>query len=182
MAVYSFDGNDLKLILRGSVDLLEQSREHIDSLNVFPVPDGDTGSNMYQTLTAALKEALLLETDHIGMVAEAAARGALVGARGNSGVILSQILQGFAQVLGTKETASASDIAAALDNGSQMAYRAGMSPVEGTILTVVKKSAEEAASRRSVDLLRVTKDHPRLHAASSPLLALFDPLHILPTR
>ncbi len=155
MAVYSFDGNDLKLILRGSVDLLEQSREHIDSLNVFPVPDGDTGSNMYQTLTAALKEALLLETDHIGMVAEAAARGALVGARGNSGVILSQILQGFAQVLGTKETASASDIAAALDNGSQMAYRAVMSPVEGTILTVVKKSAEEAASRRSVDLLRV---------------------------
>lgn len=155
MAVYSFDGNDLKLILRGSVELLEQSREHIDSLNVFPVPDGDTGSNMYQTLTAALKEAQLLETDHIGMVAEAAARGALVGARGNSGVILSQVLQGFAQTLSTKETASASDIAAALDNGSQSAYRAVMSPVEGTILTVVKKSAEGAANRRSVDLLRV---------------------------
>ncbi|MFX4260837.1 DAK2 domain-containing protein [Pelotomaculum propionicicum] len=155
MAVYSFDGNDLKLILRGSVELLEQSREHIDSLNVFPVPDGDTGSNMYQTLTAALKEALLLETDHIGMVAEAAARGALVGARGNSGVILSQVLQGFAQILSTKETASASDIAAALDNGSQLAYRAVMSPVEGTILTVVKKSAEEASNRRSVDLLRI---------------------------
>lgn len=155
MAVYSFDGNDLKLILRGSVELLEQSREHIDSLNVFPVPDGDTGSNMYQTLTAALKEALLLETNHIGMVAEAAARGALVGARGNSGVILSQVLQGFAQILSIKETASASDIAAALDNGSQMAYRAVMSPVEGTILTVVKKSAEEAANRRSVDLLRI---------------------------
>lgn len=155
MAVYSFDGNDLKLILRGSVELLEQSREHIDSLNVFPVPDGDTGSNMYQTLTSALKEAQLLETDHIGMVAEAAARGALVGARGNSGVILSQVLQGFAQIVSAKETASASDIAAALDNGSQMAYRAVMSPVEGTILTVVKKSAEGAASRHSVDLLRI---------------------------
>ena len=155
MAVYSFDGNDLKLILQGSVELLEQSREHIDSLNVFPVPDGDTGSNMYQTLTAALEEVLLLETDHIGMVAEAAARGALAGARGNSGVILSQILQGFAQTISTKETATASDFAAALDNGSQMAYRAVMSPVEGTILTVVKKSAEGAASRRSVDLLRI---------------------------
>lgn len=155
MAVYSFDGNDLKLILQGSVELLEQSREHIDSLNVFPVPDGDTGSNMYQTLTAALEEVLLLETDHIGMVAEAAARGALIGARGNSGVILSQILHGFAQTISTKETATASDFAAALDNGSQMAYRAVMSPVEGTILTVVKKSAEGAASRRSVDLLRI---------------------------
>lgn len=155
MAIYSFDGNDLKLILRGSVELLEQSREHIDSLNVFPVPDGDTGSNMYQTLTAALREAHLMETDHIGMVAEAAARGALVGARGNSGVILSQVLQGFAQTLSTKETADASDIAAALDNGSQMAYRAVMSPVEGTILTVVKKSAEGAVNRRSVDLLRI---------------------------
>ncbi|MEG3070620.1 MAG: DAK2 domain-containing protein [Candidatus Syntrophopropionicum ammoniitolerans] len=75
MAVYSFDGNDLRLILRGSVELLEQSKEHIDSLNVFPVPDGDTGSNMYQTLTAALNEAEPLETNHIGMVAEAAARG-----------------------------------------------------------------------------------------------------------
>lgn len=155
MAVYFFNGNDLKLILQGAVELLEQSREHIDSLNVFPVPDGDTGSNMYQTLTAALREALLLETNHIGMVAEAAARGALVGARGNSGVILSQVLQGFAQILSIKEKASASDIAAALDNGSQMAYRAVMSPVEGTILTVVKKSAEEAANRRSVDLLRI---------------------------
>ncbi len=154
MAVYSFDGNDLRLILRGSVELLEQSKEHIDSLNVFPVPDGDTGSNMYQTLTAALNEAEPLETNHIGMVAEAAARGALIGARGNSGVILSQILQGFAQTISTKETASAADFAAALDRGSQMAYRAVMNPVEGTILTVVKKSAEGAANRRSMDLLR----------------------------
>src|SRR5450830_1365280 len=127
MAVYSFDGKDLKLMFQGAVDLLEQSRDHIDSLNVFPVPDGDTGSNMYQTLTAALKEALLIETDNIGMVALAAARGALVGARGNSGVILSQFLQGFALALSSIENASASDLAAALDNGSQMSYRAVMS-------------------------------------------------------
>jgi hypothetical protein len=155
MPVYSFNGNDMKLMLRGAVDLLEQSREYIDSLNVFPVPDGDTGSNMFQTLTAALAEAELTNSDHIGLVAEAAARGALVGARGNSGVILSQVLQGFARTLSTKENASATDLAAALDNGSQTAYRAVMVPVEGTILTVVKESAAGAARSNSLDLLRI---------------------------
>jgi DAK2 domain fusion protein YloV len=155
MAVYSFNGNDMKLMLRGAVDLLEQSREHIDSLNVFPVPDGDTGSNMFQTLTAALAEAESINSDHIGLVAEAAARGALVGARGNSGVILSQVLQGFARTLSAKENASATDLAAALDNGSQTAYRAVMVPVEGTILTVVKESAAGAARSNSLDLLRI---------------------------
>ncbi len=155
MAVYSFDGGDLKTMLRGAVDLLEQTKEEIDSLNVFPVPDGDTGTNMYQTLSSALKEALGIESNHIGLVAEACARGGLIGARGNSGVILSQVLQGFALSLHSKENASAADISDALENGAQMAYRAVMTPVEGTILTVVKKSAEGAANRRSRDLLRI---------------------------
>ncbi len=155
MAVYTFDGDDLKTMLRGAVDLLEQTKEEIDSLNVFPVPDGDTGTNMSQTLSFALKEALGIESNHIGMVAEAFARGGLIGARGNSGVILSQVLQGFALSLRSKENASAADISDALENGAQMAYRAVMTPVEGTILTVVKKSAEGAAGRRSRDLLRL---------------------------
>jgi DAK2 domain fusion protein YloV len=155
MAVYSFDGDDLKTMLRGAVDLLEQTKEEIDSLNVFPVPDGDTGTNMYQTLSSALKEALGIKSNHIGLVAEACARGGLIGARGNSGVILSQVLQGFALSLHSKENASAADISDALENGAQMAYRAVMTPVEGTILTVVKKSAEGAANRRSRDLLRI---------------------------
>lgn len=155
MAVYTFDGDDLKIMLRGAVDLLEQSKDEIDSLNVFPVPDGDTGTNMYQTLTSAAKEASGISSSHIGLVAEASARGGLVSARGNSGVILSQVLHGFAVSLRSKERASASDIAAALENGAQMAYRAVMTPVEGTILTVVKKSAEGAASQRSRDLLRI---------------------------
>ncbi len=155
MAVYSFDGDDLKTMLRGAVDLLEQTKEEIDSLNVFPVPDGDTGTNMYQTLSSALKEALGIESNHIGLVAEACARGGLIGARGNSGVILSQVLQGFALSLHSKENASAADISDALENGAQMSYRAVMTPVEGTILTVVKKSAEGAANRRSRDLLRI---------------------------
>lgn len=155
MAVYSFEGDDLKIMLRGAVDLLEQTKDEIDSLNVFPVPDGDTGTNMYQTLSSALKESLGIELNHIGLVAEACARGGLIGARGNSGVILSQVLHGFALSLRSKENASAADISDALENGAQMAYRAVLTPVEGTILTVVKKSAEGAANRRSRDLLRL---------------------------
>ena len=86
MGVYSFDGSDLKMMLCGAVERLWQEKDSIDALNVFPVPDGDTGTNMYHTLSAAVEEALATETDHIGLVADAAAKGALVGARGNSGV------------------------------------------------------------------------------------------------
>jgi DAK2 domain fusion protein YloV len=155
VAVYSFNGSDLLMMLRGAVNLLGQAKNEIDALNVFPVPDGDTGTNMYQTIEASLKEALETDSNHIGHVALAAARGALMGARGNSGVILSQVLQGFAGTLQAKEKATASDISLALQEGVQMAYRAVMKPVEGTILTVVRKSAEEAAALRSRNLLRM---------------------------
>lgn len=155
MGVYSFDGNDLKLMFRGAIDLLGQSKEGIDALNVFPVPDGDTGTNMYHTLASAVEEAASTNSDHIGLVAEAFARGGLVGARGNSGVILSQVLQGFARSLRMKERATAVDIIEAFEDGARMAYQAVMSPVEGTILTVVRKTAEEAASQRSGNLLRM---------------------------
>lgn len=155
MGVYSFDGNDLKLMFRGAVDLLEQSKEGIDALNVFPVPDGDTGTNMYHTLASAVEEAGVTNSNHIGLVAEAFARGGLVGARGNSGVILSQVLQGFARSLRLKERATAVDIIKAFEDGASMAYQAVMSPVEGTILTVVRKTAEEAAAQRSSNLLRM---------------------------
>jgi len=155
VAVYSFDGKDFKMMLQGAVELLGQSKEEIDALNVFPVPDGDTGTNMYQTLVSAVKEAQTVESNHIGLVAGAAARGGLTGARGNSGVILSQILHGFASSLSSIERATASDIASALAEGARVAYQTVMSPVEGTILTVVRKSAEGAAARRSGDLLRL---------------------------
>ncbi|MCL6634164.1 MAG: DAK2 domain-containing protein [Peptococcaceae bacterium] len=155
MPIYSFNGTDLKMMLRGAVELLERSKEEIDALNVFPVPDGDTGTNMYQSLLAAVNEAGKTDSNHIGLIAEAAARGGLMGARGNSGVILSQVLHGFARSLRQKEEASASDIIEALENGAQTAYRAVMSPVEGTILTVVRRSAEGAAAQRSEDLLRI---------------------------
>ncbi len=155
MAVYNFNGSDLLMMFQGAVSLLGQVKNEIDALNVFPVPDGDTGTNMFQTMEASYQEALKTDSNQIGLVALAAARGALTGARGNSGVILSQILQGFASTLQTKEKASASDITQALQEGVQMAYRAVMRPVEGTILTVVRKSAEEAAAQRSGDLLRM---------------------------
>jgi len=154
------------MMLRGAVNLLGQAKNDIDALNVFPVPDGDTGTNMYQTIEASLREALETDSNHIGLVALAAARGALMGARGNSGVILSQVLQGFAGTLQAKEKATASDISLALQEGVQMAYRAVMRPVEGTILTVVRKSAEEAAAQRSRNLLRmmVAISRSALHA------------------
>ncbi|MDF9408777.1 MAG: DAK2 domain protein [Pelotomaculum sp. PtaB.Bin013] len=155
MAIYSFDGVDLKMMLRGAVELLGQSKEEIDALNVFPVPDGDTGTNMFQTLVSAVKEAESVNSNHIGLVAGAAARGGLIGARGNSGVILSQILHGFARSLSGIERATAPDISTALEEGAKVAYRTVMSPVEGTILTVVRKSAEGAAARQSGDLLRL---------------------------
>lgn len=155
MAIYSFDGVALKMMLRGAVELLGQSKEEIDALNVFPVPDGDTGTNMFQTLVSAVKEAESVDSNHIGLVAGAAARGGLIGARGNSGVILSQILHGFARSLSGIERATAPDISTALEEGAKVAYRTVMSPVEGTILTVVRKSAEGAAARQSGDLLRL---------------------------
>ncbi len=155
MLIYSFDGTDLKMMLRGAIDFFKQSKDEIDSLNVFPVPDGDTGTNMYQTLLSAVDEACKMDSSHIGLVAEASARGSLIGARGNSGVILSQFLYGFARSLQTKEKASASDIINALKDGAQKAYSAVMSPVEGTILTVVRKSAEGAAAQHSENLLRI---------------------------
>lgn len=155
MAIYSFDGADLKMMLQGAIELLGQSKEEIDALNVFPVPDGDTGTNMYQTMLSAVSEAHASTSNHIGAVAGAAARGGLIGARGNSGVILSQILHGFACSLDGLEQATAPDIAGALAEGARVAYRTVMSPVEGTILTVVRKSAEGAADRRSADLLRL---------------------------
>lgn len=155
MAVYSFDGSDLKIMLQGALETLGQAKNEIDALNVFPVPDGDTGTNMYNTLCSALDEVMSTNSDHIGLIAEAAARGGLMGARGNSGVILSQVLFGFARSLRTKERASASDIALALEIGAEMAYQAVISPVEGTILTVVRKSAEGASAKQSRDLLRL---------------------------
>src|SRR5215472_5076657 len=139
-----FDGQDLKKAVLVAAAWLEEHREAINALNVFPVPDGDTGSNMSATMQAAIRQIATSEETSAGVIAAKLAHGALLGARGNSGVILSQTLRGLAQGLDKKETFIASDLAAALQEASRLAYRAVIKPVEGTILTVVRESAEAA--------------------------------------
>jgi len=144
-------------MLVGAANQLAENKAEVDALNVFPVPDGDTGTNMYLTVLSGVREAHQVESGKIGDVATAMSRGCLLGARGNSGVILSQIFSGFAGALQGLERAGAADIARALASGSEAAYRAVSNPVEGTILTVCRKTAE-ACSRavtRSGDPVRL---------------------------
>lgn len=152
-----FDGSDLLTMLVGSANLLGEQRSLIDALNVFPVPDGDTGSNMYLTLLAGVKKAKECEKGALaGEIANTVAEGALLGARGNSGVILSQILKGFAVALSGKDKVSVNDVVAAFRAGSDMAYSAVATPTEGTILTVVRSIAEsfEKSLEKKHDLLK----------------------------
>ncbi len=144
-----FDGQDLKRALLAGAAWLEEHRETINALNVFPVPDGDTGSNMSATMQAAIRDIKDSQETSAGVIAAKLAHGALLGARGNSGVILSQTLRGLAQGLDKKQTFAAPDLANALQEASRLAYRAVIKPVEGTILTVVRESAE--AARKSAD-------------------------------
>lgn len=139
-----FDGQDLKKALLAGAEWLEEHHETINALNVFPVPDGDTGSNMSATMKAAVRDIVNSAETSAGVIAAKVAHGALLGARGNSGVILSQTLRGLAQGLDKKTTFNAQDLANALQDASRLAYRAVMKPVEGTILTVVREAAEAA--------------------------------------
>ncbi len=139
-----FDGQDLKKAMQAGAAWLEEHREAINALNVFPVPDGDTGSNMSATMQAAIKGIAASEETSAGMIAAKLAHGALLGARGNSGVILSQTLRGLAQGLDKKQVFGAEELASAFQEASKLAYRAVIKPVEGTILTVVRETAEAA--------------------------------------
>jgi len=150
-----FDGQDLRKAIVAGAAWLEEHREVINALNVFPVPDGDTGSNMSATMQAAVRDIKTSTESFAGVVAAKIAHGALLGARGNSGVILSQILRGLAQGLDKKNTFTATDLANAFQEASRLAYRAVIKPVEGTILTVVRETAEAAkqSAERGDDLL-----------------------------
>ncbi|HAE83387.1 MAG TPA: dihydroxyacetone kinase [Ktedonobacter sp.] len=155
-----FDGQDLKKALLAGAAWLEEHREAINALNVFPVPDGDTGSNMSATMQAAIRDIVDSNETSAGVIASKLAHGALMGARGNSGVILSQTLRGLAQGLENKKTFAAPDLAAALAEASRLAYRAVLKPVEGTILTVVRESAEAAkiSAERGDDLVGLMQE------------------------
>src|SRR6266699_6004569 len=155
-----FDGQDLKRALLAGAAWLEEHREFINALNVFPVPDGDTGSNMTATMQAAIRGIAESNETSAGVIAAKLAHGALMGARGNSGVILSQTLRGVAQGLENKKTFAAPDLAVALEEASRLAYRAVLKPVEGTILTVVRESAEAAkiSAGRGDDLVGLMQE------------------------
>jgi fatty acid kinase len=145
MARRACDGAGLLGAFRAAAAALEASVDEVNALNVFPVPDGDTGSNMMATVRAALAEAEALgPTVSAERVASAAAFGALMGARGNSGVIASQILRGLAEGLAGKTRFNALDLANALDQGTKAAYGAVAKPVEGTILTVIREASAAA--------------------------------------
>lgn len=142
--VETISGQDLRDMLSTATTWLEKSSTDIDALNVFPVPDGDTGTNMLLTMRSCVEEAYRAPDSSASAVAQAVAHGALMGARGNSGVILSQIWRGLAQGLKDKESFTAADLADAFHEASITAYKGISNPAEGTILTVMKDVAAAA--------------------------------------
>lgn len=153
------DGAMLKRALKSSAALLELNKEEVNSLNVFPVPDGDTGTNMMLTVKSALKQGLEIEDNSASKVALGASQGSLMGARGNSGVILSQLFRGFANGLKGNESIDIKLLAEALKQASETAYKAVMKPTEGTILTVARECGEYAMSiyRKEEDIAEFMK-------------------------
>jgi DAK2 domain fusion protein YloV len=144
-------GQDLREMFAAATTWLEKSAPDIDALNVFPVPDGDTGTNMLLTMRSVIEEAYRAPDRSASAVTQAMAKGALMGARGNSGVILSQIWRGLAAGLADKETFTSRDLADGLLQGSTMAYKGLSNPVEGTILTVIKDASAAAQAQAASD-------------------------------
>jgi DAK2 domain fusion protein YloV len=182
----SCDGAGFLAAFRSAVASLEANVEEINALNVFPVPDGDTGTNMLATVRAALEEADKVGPDaEVADVAHAASFGALMGARGNSGVITSQILAGMAHGLAGKRRFNGLDLANALDEGTKTAYKAVAKPVEGTILTVIREAsaAAVAAAERDNDVeavLAATVDAAERAVAKTPsLLPILREAHVV---
>lgn len=144
-------GELLKEMVLSAAAFLEKNKKNLNALNVFPVPDGDTGTNMSLTMLSAVKEVKSADTSRISSVGDALSLGALKGARGNSGVILSQLFRGLSKSLSGLETADAPDFARAMQEGVDAAYKAVMKPKEGTILTVAKEMAKTALRCASQD-------------------------------
>ena len=152
------NGKLLKAAICSAAVTIEKQKKSIDELNVYPVPDGDTGTNMSMTMSAARRElGVMPDSATVAEVAEKAASAMLRGARGNSGVILSLLFRGFAKGLAGQETAEGRDIANAVENGVQAAYKAVMKPTEGTILTVARMGAQQAqmTAREHTDPIEV---------------------------
>ncbi|BDC54813.1 DAK2 domain-containing protein [Bacillus altitudinis] len=146
MSIRNLGGRSFAKMILAGAHHLSQNAQIVDALNVFPVPDGDTGTNMNLSMTSGAKAVEETNTDHIGKVGVALSKGLLMGARGNSGVILSQLFRGFSKNIEQKETIDAKEFALALQAGVDTAYKAVMKPIEGTILTVAKDAAKKAVA------------------------------------
>lgn len=137
---------------------LEEKKEYVNSLNVFPVPDGDTGTNMSMTFKAAVQEIENMTTKSISEIAQKIARGALMGARGNSGVILSQIFRGIGKGLEGHDEVTSEEFAKSILEGATFAYKAVMRPTEGTILTIIKAAGESAVNSSATNLVTLMEE------------------------
>ncbi len=173
--IRSCSGQDLADMFVSATAWLERNAEEINSLNVFPVPDGDTGTNMLLTMRSATAEADRSQEESASAVACALAYGALMGARGNSGVILSQILRGLAASLNDKRFLHGRDLVAGLVEGSSLAYKAVSRPVEGTMLTVIREASAAAkeyssTTKNLISILEVTVNAARDSVARTPSL------------
>jgi DAK2 domain fusion protein YloV len=159
MPITECDGRLFKEALLGSLAWLTINRDEVDALNVFPVPDGDTGTNMLLTLQSAVEHIREHDNPDLSSMAKRAAHGALMGARGNSGVILSQIFRGFCTGVGSAPAVDGVGLARAFEQGADVAYRAVMKPTEGTMLTVAREAAKGArsATEKTSDLTEVVK-------------------------
>ena len=150
--VTQLDGQGLKDLIEAGLAWLKTNQQIVNALNVFPVPDGDTGTNMLLTMQAAYDEIATSGEKNIGKMAQAVARGALIGARGNSGVILSQLWRGFARECDSLPVMDANLLVKALAEARNTAYKGVVRPVEGTILTVGKDIAAAAEANQVADL------------------------------
>ncbi|HQE67661.1 MAG TPA: DAK2 domain-containing protein, partial [Bacillota bacterium] len=200
MSTKNIDGIQLRNMFLSGANNLENNKGIVNSLNVFPVPDGDTGTNMSLTMQLAVKEIIAVKNIEIQSVANAAANGSLMGARGNSGVILSQIWRGFAKALKNLKSMDTSVLANALMEGSNTAYKAIMKPTEGTILTVIRETAEYAMKvsenfqdnvlfleeiiekannvlRRTPEMLQVLKNAGVVDAGGKGLIYIFEGMY-----
>ena len=157
------DGQLFKRALLGSLSWLAANHEEVNRLNVFPVPDGDTGTNMLLTLQSAVEDVKESNAAEVSKIAKLASHGSLMGARGNSGVILSQIFRGFARAVEGKSALTPAELAAAFEEAANAAYRAVNKPTEGTILTVAREAGRAAATAASTPEANV----PRVIAAAA---------------
>ncbi|WHO84848.1 DAK2 domain-containing protein [Limosilactobacillus oris] len=157
MAVTEITNLEFGKMVQAAADKLNQQADFINSLNVFPVPDGDTGTNMASSMVSGAKYEREETSDNVGDLSAALAKGLLMGARGNSGVILSQIFRGFAKAAAGKQTLNAQNFVDAYANGAKVAYKAVMKPTEGTILTVVRESAQAGLNKvkQTEDLVEI---------------------------